>query len=441
MKKVSILFSLLLVLCLGFTLAGCGEKQPNEPEEPAYTTLTLDETNDFINNAKFSAKHWNSVLHNRKIASGTASVLITKNTQNGANYVEIASPIYNEYEISQICIDGQTYNYVDETPVFIGEEQMDWDSLFLGMDETLSQFKNINGLAEMYDFIDTKKYVNESNYELHITFDIGEPNVEMMGADAITIRVRFNTNNLFDGMGAYLYFENEYVGEISFYNYTNPYTTPEWFDVHDFDDITLQEGTNKLNFEELSSSFSRMNFSMNDWKGISYALSNDEQLLTFGNLWQATENGENYMIRIIENGIEQRQFCKDGINYVYNDSVASEITTAQFSFSAMLNGANKEVLIFSDLETVITKLPFVSASVFLTLDGYIYDITFDASSIESVNADTLCLHLEFDIKRNLQGYEQSYMTGSQSIISTRFFKNLEQMSTPDWFDINDFQNL
>ena len=440
MKKLSVLFSLLLVFCLGFALTGCGEKQPDEPEVPAYTTLTLAETNDFISNADFSVGHWNNVLFKRNVASGTASVLITKNTQNGANYVEIASPIYNEYEISQVCIDGQTYNYVDETPVFIGEAQMDWDSLFLGMDETLSQFKNINGLAEMYDFSDTKRYTNESNYELHITFDLGEPNVEMMGADTITVRVRFNVNNQFDGMGTYLYFENEYVGEISFYNYTDTYTTPEWFDVHDFDDITIEEGMNELSFEELSSNISRMSFSMDNWKGIDYS-SSLNNVSMYGHLWQATTNGENYYMTINNNGMYQNQYCKDGANYVYNNNVASEITTAQFSFNGMLNDAYEEISVFSDLDTVITKLPFVSASSTVNLDGYIFDITFDASSVETVSADTLHLRLEFDIKGNFQGYQQMYMLENQILGSVVFENYTEQMVEPFWFNIEDFQNL
>lgn len=452
MKKVGIVFSLLLVFCLSFALVGCGENRPDEPEPepevPAYTTLTLDETNDFIKNAEFSAAHWNTILINRNIASGSAYSLIAKNTQNGANYVNIERPIYYEYEISQICIDGQTYNYVDQKPVFISDPQMDGDSIFLSMAEAPTQFNDIYELAKIYDlpdpknatdFIDTKKYTNESRCELNISFNVSETNLEKTGFDAINICIHFNANNQFDGIDYYCYLKNECVGEIRLCNYTAKFTTPEWFDVYDFDELSIKEGSNKLNFEELSNHMSKMNFDMTNWNGISYSSDlNDAQMN--GCLWKAS-TGENYFMVINNNGTYQEQFCKNGTNYIYNNGLANEITTAQFSFSGMLENAYEEISTFSDLDRVITKLPFVQANLMVTWEAYVYDIVFDASSIETVNADTLCLHLEFDIKENFLGYKQTYTLNNISIGSVEFNKNTEHMVEPNWFNINDFKNL
>ena len=161
----------------------------------------------------------------------------------------------------------------------------------------------------------------------------------------------------------------------------------------------------------------------------------------YDNLWQATSNGENYFMTINNDGTYQNQYCKDGTNYISHDNVASEITTAQFSYKTMIDNAYEEISVFTDLATVITKLPFVSASLTVNLDEYIFNIAFDASSIETVNADTLYLQLEFDIKGNFQGYTQTYILENQIVGHVTFNNYTEQMLVPHWFDINDFTDL
>lgn len=287
MKKASVLLGLVLVLCLGFVLAGCGGKETEEVEEPTITevVMTYDEVADFLSGADYSVEHWNNILYGQKYVSYMeASGLLAKSTENGIN--GIATGIIYEtideqevmHEIKVYCVDGTCYMYSNGVATaieFVGgendfvassandfEEETDdtyddneisttvilitYESAIIETQSLvqllqeggLSQFFNQidGGKEDEHEFVFAKKVQYENYYEIRIDFDV-EPSNNVFYAETFTIVFRFDNENQFEGFGIYAYIGEDLVGEASLYNTNQEFTEPDWFDINDFADL------------------------------------------------------------------------------------------------------------------------------------------------------------------------------------------------------------